>query len=387
MWRIIFSISANSGICTAVCFLFSCFLGSSPKAYGQQIKFIKNLENQNICNENYDFKTNTISFEASKDSLNTCALWFNFGVTGYRLDTVLTFKSRFSRYNYNPSLPVYSYDNKNFTAIANKFHNNDFEISILPKSDTIYLATGFPYTFSMLKTFLDDNSKKKNLRKIEYLDSQAQLLTITGKNLKKDSKKKLIWIICRQHAFESVANYVLQGMLEYLLDDKKCDKKLLKNYIFKIVPMVDIENVTLGQTGRMSKPQDYNRDWLTKKRQRVQTIEDKILETSKQYNYYVFFDIHGTFPGGVTEYFSLFDLKGNESKNLEKYSSKISQNLGLNFHIIPDKEQSYEGLTADWWNYLNFKNLQFSTTIEIDWIENLNTYYQIGEEMIKAIMK
>jgi hypothetical protein len=363
------------------------FLFLQVAAFSQTV-FIKNLENQNLCGENYDSETNTVVFKPRKDSLNTCAVWFYFGMTGFRKDTVLTFQGKFDESNFTPCLPVYSYDNEHFFPVKNASHGKRLLVRIKPEKDTVYFATGFPYSYSRLKKFLGENSESKNLRKTENLDTSSKfyvpLLTITSQ---KDSRKKrLVWIICRQHAFESVADYVLEGMLKYLLSEN-CDKKLLKRYVFKIVPLFDAESVVSGQTGRMSKPRDYNRDWDSPVRSRTQCIEKQIEKTAGEYNYFMFFDVHGTYPCGSLsgkENFSYFDLQGNFHKSaaLNKYFSMISS---VSFRSIADSQQSYGGLTADWWNFLNFKELKFSTTVEIDWVENIETYYKIGEEMIKAL--
>lgn len=352
-----------------------------------QTAFFKTSENFGVCSENFDFKTNTISFKPYKDSLNTCALWFRFGLTGFRNDTVLTVKSVFDESSYNPNFLVFSYDNKEFFPLKNRYKGKLLEAALKPKKDTVFFATGYPYSYETLTKFLNENTPHKNLVKTENLDSTSKfyipLLTITSK---KDSpKKKLIWIICRQHAFESVASFVMEGMLKYLLSND-CNKKLLKRYIFKIVPMTDVENVVSGLSGRMSKPRDYNRDWDSPIRDRIKILENKIIETAKKYQYYMFFDVHGTFPCGSigTDDFSYFDLKGDAKKshNLRDYFGRISTKK---FRPIPDNQQTYGGMTADWWNFLNFKELRFSTTVEIDWIENYETYYKIGEEMIKGI--
>ncbi|MBQ3655237.1 MAG: hypothetical protein II956_00120 [Bacteroidales bacterium] len=352
-----------------------------------QTVFFKSKENFGVCNESFDFKTNTVSFSPKKDSLNTCALWFRFGLTSFRKDTVLTVKSTFDESTYNPYFLVFSYDNKEFFPLKNHYSGKHLSAVLKPERDTVFFATGYPYSYETLKKFLDENTPHKNLVKTENLDTTSSfyipLLTITSK---KDSpKKKLIWIICRQHAFESVANYVMEGMLKYLLS-KDCKKKLLKRYVFKIVPMTDVENVAAGLSGRMSKPRDYNRDWDSPIRDRIKMLENQITESAKKYKYFMFFDVHGTFPCGNlgTADFSYFDLKGDKekSRNLEEYFKRIS---AARFRPIPDNQQTYGGMTADWWNFLNFKELKFSTTVEIDWIENYETYYKIGEEMIKGI--
>ena len=75
-------------------FFIILFLLTVNRGFSQAV-FIKDRENQNIVSETYDSLTNTIYFLADKDSLNQYQLWFNFGVTGFRKDTILTFKSEF----------------------------------------------------------------------------------------------------------------------------------------------------------------------------------------------------------------------------------------------------------------------------------------------------
>jgi hypothetical protein len=50
----------------------------------------------------------------------------------------------------------------------------------------------------------------------------------------------------RVHPGESNASFLLKGLLDYLLSDLREAKLIRKNYIIKIVPMLNIDGVIYG---------------------------------------------------------------------------------------------------------------------------------------------
>lgn len=366
-------------------------------AAAQDFSVIKELENQNVGLCEYDLSTNTVIFSPYIDSVNTCGVWFNFGVTGYSKDTLLTFKTDFKSDVHCPFYPAVSNDNVHFQRVRQTGFLNHFNLKVNPTSDTLYIATGFPYTYSRLNNFLDEISGSKNLtsENLITIDNglNVNLLTISRKPNSK--RAKLVWIICRQHAFESVSNYVMEGMIRYLLSDS-CSRKLLKTHVFKIVPMVDVVSVYNGQSGRMSLPVDFNRDWENPIRQTIRRIKQAIDSTAQNNWYSIFWDVHGMFPGGfVGCSFSYYDLYGVGKKHndLDRYWHRFARLTGNVPKVIYDFKQGYDGLTADWWNETaHGSTLRFSSTIEVDWNLNHNgkpytidDYIMIGRMMIKSL--
>jgi hypothetical protein len=370
---------------------------SVSTAAAQDFSVIKELENQNVGLCEYDLSTNTVIFSPYIDSVNTCGVWFNFGVTGYSKDTLLTFKTDFKSDVHCPFYPAVSNDNVHFQRVRQTGFLNHFNLKVNPTSDTLYIATGFPYTYSRLNNFLDEISGSKNLtsENLITIDNglNVNLLTISRKPNSK--RAKLVWIICRQHAFESVSNYVMEGMIRYLLSDS-CSRKLLKTHVFKIVPMVDVVSVYNGQSGRMSLPVDFNRDWENPIRQTIRRIKQAIDSTAQNNWYSIFWDVHGMFPGGfVGCSFSYYDLYGVGKKHndLDRYWHRFARLTGNVPKVIYDFKQGYDGLTADWWNETaHGSTLRFSSTIEVDWNLNHNgkpytidDYIMIGRMMIKSL--
>ena len=54
--------------------------------------------------------------------------------------------------------------------------------------------------------------------------------------------------MARQHSGEVTSSFMVEGIINFLLSDKEEANFLLNNFIFKIVPMVNIDGVTHGNT-------------------------------------------------------------------------------------------------------------------------------------------
>lgn len=57
-----------------------------------------------------------------------------------------------------------------------------------------------------------------------------------------------MWVIARQHPGEVTSSFMMEGIINYLLGHSKKSKDLLKRYVFKVVPMVNIDGVIHGNS-------------------------------------------------------------------------------------------------------------------------------------------
>ena len=69
------------------------------------------------------------------------------------------------------------------------------------------------------------------------------------------SGKKWILLTARHHACESTGSYVLEGVMDTLLQDT------LSDYSVLVVPFVDYDGVLDGDQGKNRRPYDHNRDY------------------------------------------------------------------------------------------------------------------------------
>ncbi len=86
-----------------------------------------------------------------------------------------------------------------------------------------------------------------------------------------------------------MANYVLEGIIDALLDDK--DSRLLQEFEVVVVPFVDKDGVEEGDQGKNRRPHDHNRDYLDSPLYpEVKSIMD--LSQNPERPFQLFLDIH-----------------------------------------------------------------------------------------------
>jgi len=94
--------------------------------------------------------------------------------------------------------------------------------------------------------------------------SKGEMLTITDSNCteEEDNAKKGVIITARIHPGESNGSYIMKGVLDYLTDPDSLEVHLLlKTFVFKIVPMVNIDGVSAGNYRGSLSGMDLNRKW------------------------------------------------------------------------------------------------------------------------------
>ncbi|XP_044006986.1 cytosolic carboxypeptidase 1-like isoform X3 [Aphidius gifuensis] len=185
-----------------------------------------------------------------------------------------------------------------------------FTITFPHSHDICYLAYHFPYTYSQLIRHIWKWSKtttKSNDIYFKYDNlcntlnkNECPILTITSINSKTNpiNQRKLIFLTSRVHPGESNASWVMQGTLETLLGDTIYAKSLRDDYVFKIVPMLNIEGVINGCNRYGLTNEDLNRRWSNPNR----LIHPVIFNTKGLIEYctsvlnnppFIFVDYHG----------------------------------------------------------------------------------------------
>lgn len=109
-------------------------------------------------------------------------------------------------------------------------------------------------------------------------------------------RKKGIVLTARVHPGESGGSYMMQGALEFLLGNSREAKVLRKNFVFKIVPMLNPDGVIYGNNRCSLLGVDLNRRW----RNPMRLLHPEIFYTkrlitvfSEMHEVAVFCDMHG----------------------------------------------------------------------------------------------
>ncbi|MCX5685689.1 MAG: hypothetical protein NT049_18685 [Planctomycetota bacterium] len=126
----------------------------------------------------------------------------------------------------------------------------------------VRLALSIPYQESDLKTFLARHAGNPALKAAVLCRTakgrEAEVLYLGRMDEQPDYR---LAFTCRHHACESVASYVLEGIMESVLADDDLGKWYRARAAVVAVPFVDKDGVEDGDQGKNRKPHDHNRDY------------------------------------------------------------------------------------------------------------------------------
>ncbi|KAF2362086.1 Peptidase M14 carboxypeptidase A [Trinorchestia longiramus] len=145
-----------------------------------------------------------------------------------------------------------------------------FNLTFPHDHDTVYLAHCYPYTFSLLQQHLlsiqNDPLKASICRQRVMCRSLAgnpvYLLTITSNHPEDEGKKKrAIVLTARVHPGETPASWIMKGALDFLTSDNPRAVDLRRQFVFKIVPMINPDGVIVGNHRCSLAARDLNRQY------------------------------------------------------------------------------------------------------------------------------
>ena len=125
----------------------------------------------------------------------------------------------------------------------------------------VRFAVTIPYVQSNLDAFLQEHAKNPHLKSSVLTKSRhdrgVELLQIG--EMGPDYQPVLV--TARHHAAETMASYVLEGLLAEAMSDGAVGKQFRSNYVLFAVPFMDKDGVEEGDQGKNRKPHDHNRDY------------------------------------------------------------------------------------------------------------------------------
>lgn len=167
--------------------------------------------------------------------------------------------------------PVYSYDDihwKHFPKDQVHWnpHGPQLTLSFTPESDHMWIAHVPPYTNENLANLLDAfrGSPYMKVQTVGHTVEGRKMLLLTITNSKiPESKKKVIWLMFRQHAWETGSSWTCDGAVRFLLSNDPRAAHIRDEVIYKIFPMAAPDGVANGWVRFNANGYDLNRNWDT----------------------------------------------------------------------------------------------------------------------------
>lgn len=214
--------------------------------------------------------------EVDKDQRNRQASWYYFRIDGAAgREITIDLVDLPGEYNYRPgnlainaaTRPFVSYDRETWSPLADsavEWHEAGpmLRFRFTPARAPVWVAHVPPYAGEHLERLLADVRRDPNAIIAEAGESPGgralPLVTVTNPT-RPAAQKRVIWIMARQHAWESGTSWVMDGALRYLLKPEAAH--LRDAFVFRFFPMADPDGVARGGVRFNAQGYDVNRNW------------------------------------------------------------------------------------------------------------------------------
>lgn len=219
-------------------------------------------------------------------------------------------------------------------------NRSSFIYEFTKEEEEVYFSFSIPYQIKYFELF---KKKLPENQKIVYdvLGISEKGRQIPCMRFGNVMKGKHIYFTCRHHACESTAAYMLEGTVEYLLEQRE---DFLEKYCIHIFPFVDVDGVEDGDQGKARRPHDHNRDYIDEP---IYNFTHGMYQYVKKYQPYVFADYHSPWKwGDRNDVFFLVKNLNEMERHQEMFADilemTVSRHKGLN-GIPYNKEDNIDG--------------------------------------------
>lgn len=171
--------------------------------------------------------------------------------------------------------------------------------------DNVYMAHGYPYTYTrqvvFLKELANNEYSRRHFRKKLMCQTVAgndcDMLVITNHadstNLR---TRKGVFLTSRVHPGENMASYLMENCIKILTGPSLLAKVLRDNFVFYVVPMLNIDGVIIGNYRCNLSAVDLNRQWSEPSKKLHPTIfhtKQMLRKMKEERDVFLYCDFHG----------------------------------------------------------------------------------------------
>jgi murein tripeptide amidase MpaA len=223
--------------------------------------------------------------------------WFHFRVTGAR-DVKLAMRIvNAKKVSYPDGWRDYracaSYDRDDWFRVETKWDGEVLEIQHTPETDSVYYAYFAPYSLERHADLV------AAAQCVDGVTHERLGSTVDGRDLdllrigSGEKGKRACWIIARQHPGESMAEWLVEGLMERLLDPEDAVARwLLDRAEFFIVPNMNPDGSVRGHLRNNAAGANLNREWENPSMERSPEVY-LVRERMKAAGVDFFLDVHG----------------------------------------------------------------------------------------------
>ncbi|WP_201610834.1 M14 family metallopeptidase [Psychrobacter submarinus] len=227
--------------------------------------------------------------------------WFNFRLSGeigdhYVLNIMNAGEASYVK-GWENYQAVASYDREDWFRLPTTYKDGKLSITVDMAYDNIQIAYFAPYSYERHQDLLA-TVQMHPLATLEHLGETLDkrdltLVKIGNGDSSSDVNKRSIWIIARQHPGETMAEWLIEGLLYSLLDeDNATAKQLLEKANVYIVPNMNPDGSVRGHLRTNAAGANLNREWSNPSLERSPEVFH-IINKMEATGVDLFYDVHG----------------------------------------------------------------------------------------------
>jgi len=223
--------------------------------------------------------------------------WFHFRVTGAAERPLRMKIDNASKVSYPDGWKDYravaSYDRQHWFRVPTSYDGTTLTIEDTPEADSIYYAYFAPYSLERHADLVAEAQSAPEV-KLERLGS-----TLDGRDLdllrigEPSPDKRSVWFIARQHPGESMAEWLIEGFIERLLDGEDAVGNFVRERAtIYVVPNMNPDGSIRGHLRNNAAGANLNREWESPTMERspeVFLVREAMVATGVD----LFVDVHG----------------------------------------------------------------------------------------------
>lgn len=205
-----------------------------------------------------------------------------------------------------------------------------------------------------------------------------------------------IWIQARQHAWEAGSSWVGRGFLLWATSNDPAAIELRNHAHITFVPIMDVDNVTIGAGGKESVPTDHNRSWTDNSiYPEVTAAQNAITSADKAGRFNLFIDLHNPGPSDRRPFFygpKMDSLSVGQREKYEQFFAAARSSIDdleptYRFTTYIKTEEELNRVSSNWVRVHTADHV-VATTLETSWNRPQGTqdgYELVGEQLGRAI--
>lgn len=220
---------------------------------------------------------------------------------------------------------------------------------------------------------------------------------VQGIRIGDETAEHQVWVGARQHAWEAGGSQVGRGFLKWYASPEA--KALRATTCLHFIPIMDVDNVTVGAGGKEAVPRDHNRDWAAEPiYPEVAAAQKMIREIQARRGLDVFIDLHNPGSRDPIFFFGPFAFErmtGVQQRNYRRWIELAAANITKPMPVVPTyrfanyvKTEEERGRMSSGWVRANTGASTISVTLETGWNNpqmSVEGYAEVGAGLGRAL--